>query len=123
MRGDQLAALIKPHLSDDLHIRVVPFHAGLLSPLAMRTVALSVPAKSVVVFVKSAAKGLTSDHIAPLRQRGARIGLDSIDTTTTTLGLRWPAVQRTGPSAAATSATCRTRSSRPASRTRWSAST
>ncbi len=80
MRGDQLAALISPHVSDNLCIRVVPFHAGLLPPMAMRAFALSVPARSVVVFVKSAAKGLTHDHVTPLRRIGARIGLDSIDT-------------------------------------------
>ena len=80
MRGDQLAALVAPHLSDDLRIRVLPFHASLMPPLAVRTFAFSIPVGAIVVFVKSAAKGLTQDHLAALRARGARIGLDSIDT-------------------------------------------
>lgn len=80
MRGDQLARLIRPHLREDLRIGVVPFHAGLMAPLAVRAFAPLVPSDSVVVFIKSAAKGLTPDHLAPLRQRNARIGLDSIDT-------------------------------------------
>lgn len=80
MRGDQLAALVRPHLPDDIGVRVVPFHAGLLPPLAMRAFARAVPDGAVVVFVKSAAKGLTQDHLAALRRRGARVGLDSIDT-------------------------------------------
>ncbi|MCR9150537.1 MAG: hypothetical protein NXH83_10210 [Rhodobacteraceae bacterium] len=80
MRGDQLAALVGPHLPDDLRIRVLPFHAGMLPPLAMRAFALAIPVGAIVVFVKSAAKGLTQDHLAALRSRDARIGLDSIDT-------------------------------------------
>ncbi|NNE88051.1 MAG: hypothetical protein HKN27_08240 [Silicimonas sp.] len=62
-----------------MQIRVVPFHAGLMPPMTMGAFALSVPAGSVVIFVKSAAKGLTAEHLEPLRRRGARIGLDSID--------------------------------------------
>lgn len=79
MRGDQLAEVTRPHLSAEMQIRVVPFHAGLMPPMTMRAFALSVPKGSVVVFVKSAAKGLTVEHLEPLRSRGARIGLDSID--------------------------------------------
>lgn len=79
MRGDQLASLIRPHLSAEIRVHVLPFHAGLIPPIAMRAIALSVPKGSVIVFVKSAAKGLTAEHLEPLRRRGARIGLDSID--------------------------------------------
>jgi hypothetical protein len=86
MRGDQLAALVAPHLSDDLRIRVLPFHAGLMPPMAMGAFALAIPVGAVVVFVKSAAKGLTHDHLAVLRARGARIGLDSIDTPIDAIG-------------------------------------
>lgn len=80
MRGDQLAELVSPNLPDDLRVRVVSFHAGLLPPLAMRILTCLVQRGSIVIFVKSAAKGLTAEHLAPLRQRGMRIGLDSVDT-------------------------------------------
>ncbi|KIT17944.1 hypothetical protein [Jannaschia aquimarina] len=80
MRGDQLAALVSPHLDHAMTVRAVPFHAKLMPPVAMSAFARRVPLGAVVIVVKSAAKGLTADHLAPLRARGVRIGYDSIDT-------------------------------------------
>ena len=80
MRGDQLARIVRPHLDGRLVVRVVPFHAGLLPPAAVASLGALVPRGAVIVFVKSAAKGLSAEHLAPLRRRTAAIGLDSIDT-------------------------------------------
>ncbi len=80
MRGDQLAAMVAPRLADRLRVRVLPFHAGLMPPLALRATAQALAPGSVAIFVKSAALGLTPDHLAPLRRRGIVVGFDSIDT-------------------------------------------
>ena len=80
MRGDQLAQIVAPHLAGRVAIRVIPFHAGLVAPVAIRALAGFVPRGAVVIFVKTAAKGLEPGHLAPLRRRGATIGFDAIDT-------------------------------------------
>ena len=80
MRGDQLAQIVAPHLAGRVDIRVVPFHAGLVTPAAIRAFAGLLPREAVVIFVKTAAKGLKPEHLGPLRRRGATIGFDVIDT-------------------------------------------
>ena len=79
MRGDQLVSMLSPYLENRLSLRVVPFHAGLMPPAAMAALAHWLPANPIVIIVKSAAKGLTRGHLAPLKRRGALIGFDSID--------------------------------------------
>lgn len=80
MRGDQLVEMIRPHLEADYALWVMPFHAGLLRGPAMNAFAYSIPRDAIIIFVKSAARGLTRGHLESLRKRGAIIGFDSVDT-------------------------------------------
>jgi len=79
MRGEQLAALVRPHLAGRVEIRVLPFDARAMPPPVVRALATLIPAGAVVMFVKFAAKGITRAHLAPLRRRACAIGLDSVD--------------------------------------------
>jgi hypothetical protein len=80
MRGDQLVEMIRPHLDETYALRVLPFHAGILPGLAMNALAHAIPKNSIIIFIKTASKGLTQRYLEPLRRRGAVIGLDSVDT-------------------------------------------
>lgn len=79
MRGDQLSAMVRPFLQDICDVRLMPFHADLTPPaLLSQFVARSAPG-SMVIFVKTAARGLTHRHTKALKQRGVSIGLDVVD--------------------------------------------
>lgn len=85
MRGEQLAALVRPHLAGRVEIRVLPFDARAMPPSMLRVLATLIPAGAVVMFVKFAAKGVTRAHLAALRRRASVIGLDSIDMALDTI--------------------------------------
>lgn len=79
MRGEQLVAMLSPYLDGVLPLQVLPFNADLLPFSVSRLMLRRVPKDSIVIFIKSAARGLTRDHVDLLKGRGAVIGLDSID--------------------------------------------
>ncbi len=80
MRGDQLVEIIKPHLDDSLSVNVLPFNADLLPYLAAKAYFRKISQHAIVIFIKSAARGLELRHIELLKRRGAIVGLDSVDS-------------------------------------------
>ena len=78
MRGDQLVTMVRPFLQDRYKLQVRPFHAGVMQNIAWRALAELIPDNAIVIFVKSAAKGLTPTHIEVLKKKGAIVGFDCI---------------------------------------------
>lgn len=79
MRSTQLADLLAPRLAPEITFSVRPFNALLMRPLAMKMLASRIPRGAICIFVKSAAKGLTAAHLAPLRRRGIVVVHDVVD--------------------------------------------